>query len=247
MDDGSIIGKTADVERAWNMIVEEGPADGLFANKTKSELVWPMRVPESHPFPRTMKVYPTPNCDILGAPIGTPEHCDQWVTNKAVKKSLKLMEHLTKLDAPHHAYLLLRYCLSFSRMVFFLRAIPVDFLPRACDTFDQAVRQGLQAISCYKFDNNALIQSSLRLSNGGLGLRNSKLHHPAAYYASVRQSRDLICSCWIGITCRTTIVHLQDSRQQYLISRWTIHQRNGISQQGSISFRKKLCSTRLMV
>ena len=94
------------------------------------------------------------------------------------------MEHLTKLDAPHHAYLLLRYCLSFSRMVFFLRAIPVDFLPRACDTFDQAVRQGLQAISCYKFDNNALIQSSLRLSNGGLGLRNSKLHHPAAYYAS---------------------------------------------------------------
>ena len=141
-----------------------------------------------------MKVYPTPNCDILGAPIGTPEHCDQWFTNKAVKKSLKLMEHLTKLDAPHHAYLLLRYCLSFSRMVFFLRAIPVDFLPRACDTFDRAVRQGLQAISCYKFDKNALIQSSLRLSNGGLGLRNSKLHHPAAYYASVRQSRDLICS-----------------------------------------------------
>jgi len=78
-------------------------------------------------------------------------------------------------------------------MVFFLRAIPVDYLPRACDTFDRAVMQGLQSISAYKFDDNAIIQSSLRLSNGGLGLRNSKQHHPAAYYASFRKSRDLIC------------------------------------------------------
>jgi len=78
-------------------------------------------------------------------------------------------------------------------MVFFLRAIPVDYLPRACDTFDRAVMQGLQSISAYKFDDKAIIQSSLRLSNGGLGLRNSKKHHPAAYYASFRKSRDLIC------------------------------------------------------
>ena len=74
MDDGSIIGKTADVERAWKMIVEEGPADGLFANATKSELVWPMRKPDHHSFPSDMKTYATPNCDILGAPIDTPDH-----------------------------------------------------------------------------------------------------------------------------------------------------------------------------
>ena len=193
MDDGRIIGKTEVVKRAWDMIVEEGPADGLFANQTKSELVWPLRRPQSHSFPTTMKVYPTPNCDILGAPIGTPDHCDEWVTKKAIEKTRKLLLHLDKLEAPHHAYLLLRYCLSFSRMVFFLRAIPVDYLPRACDTFDRAVMQGLQSISAYKFDDNAIIQSSLRLSNGGLGLRNSKQHHPAAYYASFRKSRDLIC------------------------------------------------------
>ena len=34
MDDGSIIGKTEDVKQAWNLIVEEGPADSLFANQT---------------------------------------------------------------------------------------------------------------------------------------------------------------------------------------------------------------------
>ena len=56
-------------------------------------------------------------------------------------------------------------------MVFFLRAIPVDCLLRACDLFDQAVLQGLQSITYYKFDDNAIIQSSLRLANGGLGLR----------------------------------------------------------------------------
>ena len=66
-----------------------------------------------------MKVYPTPNCDILGAPIGSPEHCDEWVTKKAIAKTRKLLQHLDKLEAPHHAYLLLRYCLSFARMVFF--------------------------------------------------------------------------------------------------------------------------------
>ena len=69
MDDGSIIGKPEVVKQAWNMIVEEGPADGLYANQTKSELVWPSRLPQSHSFPATMKVYPTPNCDILGAPL----------------------------------------------------------------------------------------------------------------------------------------------------------------------------------
>ena len=116
-----------------------------------------MRVPESHPFPPNMKVYPTPNCDILGAPIGTADHCDEWVKSKAIRKTTKLMAHLDKLDAPHHAYMLLRYCLSFSRMVFFPRAIPVDCLPRACDTFDQAVLQGLQSITYYKFDDNAII------------------------------------------------------------------------------------------
>ena len=47
MDDGSIIGKTEVVKRAWDIIVEEGPADGLFANQTKSELVWPLRCPQS--------------------------------------------------------------------------------------------------------------------------------------------------------------------------------------------------------
>ena len=86
MDDGSIIGKTSDVERAWKIIVEEGPADGLFANTTKSELVWPMRLPESHPFPPNMKAYPTPNCDILGAPIGTADHCDEWSRARPFEK-----------------------------------------------------------------------------------------------------------------------------------------------------------------
>ena len=107
----------------------------------------------------------------------TPDHCDEWVTKKAIEKTRKLLLHLDKLEAPHHAYLLLRYCLSFSRMVFFLRAIPVDYLPRACDTFDRAVMQGLHSISAYKFDDNL----------------QSKQHHPAAYYASFRKSRDLIC------------------------------------------------------
>ena len=59
-----------------------------------------MRVPEIHSFPPSMKVYPTPNCDILGAPIGTADHCDEWVTNKAIAKTRKLLPHLDKLETP---------------------------------------------------------------------------------------------------------------------------------------------------
>jgi len=52
MDDGSIIGQTEEVNRAWKIIAEDGPADGLFANKFKSELVWPCLGHEITYFPQ---------------------------------------------------------------------------------------------------------------------------------------------------------------------------------------------------
>ena len=70
---------------------------------------------------------------------------------------------------------------------------PTECLPQACSKFDRAVLQGLQSIIPYKLDAPSLIQATLRLSNGGLGLRNTKLHHPAAYFASFHQSKELIC------------------------------------------------------
>jgi len=100
-------------------------------------------------------------------------------------------------------------------MVFFLRCIPTDFLPTACHNFDQAVLRGLQSILPYSLDHQALLQASLRFSNGGLGLRNSKKHHPAAYFSSFRQTRDLICGFTNNIDWNST-PHFNGARNQLM-------------------------------
>lgn len=75
-----------------------------------------------------------------------------------------------------------------------MRTIPVGSMSTAAKRFDDGVTDCLSRLIGFKIDQNALVQLSLNVSNGGLGVRNVLIHHPAALFASIRASLELIKS-----------------------------------------------------
>jgi hypothetical protein len=122
MDDGSILGDMDDVFKAWNIIKDVGPQVGFNMNVEKCKLAWATGIvhPEN-PFGNSVESFPSSNFTLLGSPIGDAEFCDAFVVAKSVKKAKMLGALLAQLKDSQVAFLLLYFCLSFSRMNFFLR------------------------------------------------------------------------------------------------------------------------------
>jgi hypothetical protein len=81
IDDGSIACDQIIVKAIYDLLLSKGPKYGVFLSRTKSELVFPCPRGESFIdiFPTSLKRYPTPNADILGAPIGDAQFSQRFV------------------------------------------------------------------------------------------------------------------------------------------------------------------------
>ena len=77
--------------------------------------------------------------ELLGAPIGSPEYCNQH-TQARVDKATKLLAALGELPDPQVALLLLRQCACFGKLVYSLRLVPPSAHRQALRSFDSAVR-----------------------------------------------------------------------------------------------------------
>ena len=140
MDDGSLFGKIVDVLKAWNIIKEFGPALGLFVNLEKCELISSngnCDVFEDFE-PEIIKIS-NGDMTILGSAVGSKQHCEDWVSRKLVKKLPVLLNKLINLGHSQSSFLLLLYCASFCKMVWFIRTIPSDLISGACEKFDSSV------------------------------------------------------------------------------------------------------------
>lgn len=126
---------------------------------------------------------------MLGVPIGDADFSDKWVLDKVVNKASNVISHLSDLHDSQVAYLLPRFCLSYCKMVFYIRNIPFGSLESATATFDSMILSALADLLSFPIDPvNFRNQAIMRLTDGGLGLRSSNYHHPAAYYASLGSS-----------------------------------------------------------
>ena len=67
---------------------------------------------------------------ILGSAIGCKQHCEDWVSHKLVKKLPILLSKLIHLGHAQSSFLLLLYCASFCKMVWFIRTIALTLSQR---------------------------------------------------------------------------------------------------------------------
>lgn len=185
-DDLNLFGDIDDLNKAWKIILKEGPKVGCYPNPSKSQLAGMDALPVDHALlGYGFELYPDSNFDTLGSPIGDAIYCNNWSKKKSIPKMTALAKYLPNLPV-QVSFLLLRYCLSYCRAVFFLRTIPVNYLDDFCAQFDSLVLKMFSSIFPFQLNNLARIQIGLGTRKlPGLGIRQCNLHHPAAYSSSL--------------------------------------------------------------
>jgi hypothetical protein len=187
LDDGGLVGRTEHVQAAFDIIRRDGPARGLQVNLMKCQLVWfssDVRF-RLDPFPENIQRYPSSDFDMLGSPIGSKEFCSSFVEVNSLAKCRGILSKLPGLNDPQSAFLLLRFCLSFCKLVHLMRTAPCGDLDVALKEFDQMIMESFQSLFPYPVDSTQIAQAKLNIGYGGLGLRGTYEHHCAAFLASI--------------------------------------------------------------
>eukprot|EP00731_Ephydatia_muelleri_P019560 Em0012g385a len=179
------------VNRALTLIQKMGPSLGLFVNVSKCEL---FGCGDLSSFPPEMKVSRVPNLVILGAPIGDLIFCAKFVAQKRADAAV-LLSQLAEVGAedPQVAFLLLRQCAAFCKLVHLARSAPPSHIAEGLALFDKDVRQCFAECTAVDAADVEWMQAQLSLSRGGLGLRSLSSHCVAAYLASISSSG---CDKW---------------------------------------------------
>ena len=138
---------------------------------------------DRHAFPSTFKFITTQCFELLGAPIGTDQFCQQH-TRERTNKATKLLSAIGALPDPQVALLLLRYCAGFSKLVYSSRIVPHHAHTDALRDFDLAVRLCFETFTNIDIDDNSWSQATLSTKQSGLGLRGTQQHCSAAALAS---------------------------------------------------------------
>ncbi|KAJ9436461.1 Retrotransposable element SLACS 132 kDa protein [Diplonema papillatum] len=177
LDDGFLAGNKDEVMRALELFERECAKIGLEVNRGKCELILLDasldRRPEAWGFPKDTVVLVGPNFSFLGAPIGNDAFCAEFLKAK-VDKLRETFRMLKLMDDKQAAYLLLRYCTSYGKMVYYMRAVPGRKVRQELRRFDDMVHDAMQAISNSRLSAQAWSQAKLAIRYGGLGLRSTR-------------------------------------------------------------------------
>jgi len=205
MDDGSLFGKITDVLKAWNIIKEFGPSLGLEVNLSKCELLTSSN--DAQVFadfePELVKITDG-NMSILGSAIGSKQHCENWVSCKLNDRLIILLNKIENLDHSQSSFLLLLFCASFCKMVWYIRTIPPELISVACDHFDSAVIHCFENLIGSGLSSLSLQQARLSTKFGGIGLRASTTHSTAAYISSFLCQNHLLSLFFVTVHAKPT-------------------------------------------
>ena len=122
--------------------------------------------------------------EILGSPIGYKEFCESFLQDKINKKLPILLENLTRLDNPQASYLILLFCVSFGKIVWYIRTIPSDQIAVNCQNCDGLILKNFEGILACGFSSQSIKQMQLSTKFGGIGLRSAKNYASAGYISS---------------------------------------------------------------
>ena len=197
LDDGTLVGRRADLQKAIDVIQNEGSRLGLTLNPGKS-LVWCGSTPalefnKDDPLDRNVPCAPLEGFSLLGAPIGNIPFCRD-VINERILKISSILDLLPSINNAQVEFSLLRYCYSFSKFAYCLRNFLLEHVVVCYERFDGLQEQAFTQIMGRPLNDAGKQQALLPVKKGGAGLRSAKQHCSAAFIASVAQTRAIVDS-----------------------------------------------------
>jgi hypothetical protein len=188
LDDGVLAGSVPDVSAALEIILETCHPDargdlGLSVRLEKCELVALSAATDLSAFPSCIQRIHD-NFELLGLPVGDDGFVLHFLQNKPVHKALGAIQAVTRLHDPQVAYVLLRDCCAFPRVVHVLRSIPPQLTRQALQPYDAEVRAAMTYVMGADVPMTHWTPATWATSQGGFGLRASARHAPAGYVAS---------------------------------------------------------------
>jgi len=195
MDDVTICGPVPFLRESLKFLrSEEALARGLHVRTDKCMLYFPNQ--GVVPLTRLTRLYHLPEelplstegVTILGVPVGSPSFTEAELVKPADSVSA-FCERLSILESPQIEHLLLRYCVGASSIMYILRSLPSgsDCVAALAEKVDISRVQVLSRIVGCDFDSShsTILQFTLPLSMGGLGLTSTGLIRHAAFLASL--------------------------------------------------------------
>ena len=191
LDDGTLMGSPEDLAAALRIVEREGPSLGLHLNHAKSLLYIPNDADQARSvlppdIPTTRRGF-----TLLGCPIGPPDYCEE-VFGARLAKLKDSLGVLHGMGDSQVECTLLRSCLALPKVSFILRACPPSHIRHTAAEFDCAIHCTLETIVGSPVSHWSWLKASLPCSRGGLNLRSAVRHSPAAFLASIAESRALV-------------------------------------------------------
>jgi hypothetical protein len=201
MDDGGIVGSADLLCKVWSILVQRGPALGLYLNPAKCEWSW-LNASNKSPCPlQDVDHVPTEKICMLGVPLGSQVQCQEFVEAKLMGRLEKVMDRLADFQDAQAALYLLRVSFSIVRAVHFMRTTPLEKWMVQSRKFDKLVRTTAESILGFPFSEEQYRQACLTPTLGGLGLRRTEDHAEAAFAASWSESQSTAGEQWAVPAC----------------------------------------------
>ena len=200
LDDGGVAGQKEELQAVVDILLHHGPARGLILStaancpRPKSTIWYPCptaaHLTNLDPLDRGIPLVIEDGIVLLGSPIGSIEFEKQAI-NKRIDKVREISEMLPRMKDAQSEYVLLRSCLSIPKIMFTLRTTNPFHHQDLWQRFDNITRETISMILGVPVNDGQWLQAQLPVSKGGLGLRASMDHAPAAYISSLLSSQDL--------------------------------------------------------
>ena len=200
LDDGSLGGNKRQLQGAVDIILQEGPARGLFLStartvppqaKPKSTVWSPCGVNlQDDPLDRGIPRVKEEGIILLGSPIGSQHFVDEAIRER-ISKVKTFLESLPLLQNGQVEYTLLRSCLSLPKFMYTMRTTETTDHQPLWQGVDCLIREAMSRILGVPLSTTQWLQAQLPVKMGGMGLFSTWDLAPAAYCTSYLAAHDL--------------------------------------------------------
>ena len=191
LDDVTIVGSRQDLQRAFDLLHSRGREVGLTLNPLKS-LLW--CGPSSSivdPLDRGVPCAAETGFMLLGAPVGDIPFARDVVHHR-IGKVEAVLDALPSINDAQIEYVLLKHCYSFPKFVYCFRTCDPSHLHPVYEYIDTLTLSAFSQLVGRHLDSAAKDQLFLPVKLGGAGLRSAVQHSPAAFVASMAQTKPIV-------------------------------------------------------
>ena len=191
LDDGSLEGTAADLQKVIALLQREGAPLGIHINLTKTVVWSPDPSFDFDLIPEGVR-RESEGIVVLGAPIGTPEFIAAHVQSR-IDEILFLYEEIMCLDEAHIQYFALRYCCLFPKFNFLLRVCDPVLIPVALRDLDAICWRAYKSLAGNaELSDLDMHRMGLRTALGGMCIPSASKRCLVAHLGSILDAHSLV-------------------------------------------------------